>query len=215
VRGEDIAWPDPGWPRRGEVVHARAMRDVATVQRGVSYEAYLALEASSVLRHEWFDGVVYDMAGGTLDHSALCASVITALSVGLAGKPCRVFTSDARVRVRATGLATYPDAAVACGRIERDPDDANALANPLVLVEVLSDSTEDWDRGGKFAHYRRIPALRDYVIVSQRERLIEHHSRNEDGTWTMREHGPGETVTLRGVSAQLAVDAVYRDPMAG
>ena len=191
------------------------MRDAATVQRGISYAEYLVLETKGESRHEWLEGIVYAMAGGTLDHSGLCAAVITALSVGAAGRPCRVFTSDARVRVRATGLATYPDAAVACGRVERDPDDPNALVNPIVLVEVLSDSTEDWDRGGKFAHYRRIPALRDYLIVSQRERLIEHHVRNDDGTWTMREHGPGDRVALTGVSVHLAVDDVYRDPMAG
>ena len=190
------------------------MRDGAAVQHGVSFEAYLALEATSDARHEWLDGVVYDMAGGTLDHSGLCAAVIAALSNGLAGRPCRVFTSDARVRVLATGLVTYPDASVACGRVERDPKDANTLVNPVVLVEVLSDSTEDWDRGGKFAHYRRIPSLRDYVIVSQREPLIEHHVRNDNGTWTMHEHGPGDVVTLTGVPVRVAVDDVYRNPLA-
>ncbi len=190
------------------------MRDAAALQRGISYSEYLALEATGDARHEWFDGVVYAMAGGTLDHSALCASIITALSVALAAKPCRVFTSDARVRVKATGLATYPDASVACGRAERDPDDAHALVNPVVLVEVLSASTEDWDRGGKFAHYRRIPSLRDYLIVVQGNALIEHHRRNDDGSWTMRELRAGEVVTLAGVAATIAVDDVYRDPLA-
>lgn len=190
------------------------MRDAAALERGFSYGEYLALEASSDARHEWYDGVVYAMAGGTLDHSALCASMIAALSVALAGKPCRVFTSDGRVRVKATGLATYPDVSVACGRAERDPDDANALVNPVVLVEVLSDSTEDWDRGGKFAHYRRVPSLRDYLIVAQGEALIEHHSRNDDGSWTMRELRAGDVATLTGVSATIAVDDVYRDPFA-
>lgn len=190
------------------------MRDAAALQRGTSYAEYLVLEATGDARHEWFDGVVYAMAGGTLDHSALCASIITALSVALTAKPCRVFTSDARVRVKTTGLATYPDASVACGRAERDPDDAHALVNPVVLVEVLSESTEDWDRGGKFAHYRRIPSLRDYLIVAQGDALIEHHSRNDDGSWTMRELRAGDVVSLTGVAATIAVDDVYRDPLA-
>ena len=191
------------------------MRTAAAIDQGVSYADYLRLEATGDAKHEWLDGVVYAMAGGTLEHSALSASVIALLTLGLRGKPCRVFTSDARVRVQATGLGTYPDASVACGRIEHDADDPNGLANPLVLVEVLSDSTEDWDRGGKFAHYRRIPSLRDYVVVSQREQLIEHHSRNDDGTWTTRDLGPGEVLRLTGVDAGIAVDEVYRDPMVG
>lgn len=191
------------------------MRDAALVNRGISYAEYIAAEASSDRKHEWLNGVVYAMAGGTLDHSALAAAMIGLLTAALRGQPCRVFTSDARVRVRATGLSTYPDASVACGSIERDPEDPDALANPVVLVEVLSDSTEDWDRGGKFAHYRRIPSLRDYVIVAQRERLVEHHARNADGTWTMRDLGPGEVLRLTGAAVAIAVDELYRDPMAG
>ena len=191
------------------------MRTAAAIDQGVSYAEYLRLEATGAAKHEWLDGVVYAMAGGTLEHSALSASVITLLTLALRGKPCRVFTSDARVRVRATGLGTYPDASVACGSIEHDADDPDALANPLVLVEVLSDSTEDWDRGGKFAHYRRIPSLRDYVLVGQREPMLEHHSRNADGTWTTRDLGPGDVLRLTGVAAEIAVDEIYRDPMVG
>lgn len=201
------------WSPRA-AVHPRGVRDAAAIQRGVSHAEYLTLESASEERHEWLDGVVYAMAGGTLDHSALCAAVIAGLSAGLAGQRCRVYTSDARVRVLATGLATYPDASVVCGRVERDPDDAHAMTNPVVLVEVLSNSTEDWDRGGKFAHYRRIPSLRDYVLVAQTEPVIEHHARNADGTWTMRELRPGEALSLTGVEASLSVAEVFRDPLA-
>lgn len=191
------------------------MRSVAAIQQGVSYAEYLRLEAAGDAKHEWLDGVVYVMAGGTLEHSALAASIIALLTVALRGRPGRVFTSDARVRVRATGLGTYPDASVASGSIEHDPDDTDALANPLVLVEVLSDSTEDWDRGSKFAHYRRIPLLRDHVLIGQHESAVEHHHRNADGTWTTRDLGPGDVLRLTGVEAEIAVDEIYRDPMAG
>lgn len=191
------------------------MRMAAAIAHGVSYADYLRLEATGDAKHEWLDGVVYAMAGGTLEHSALSASVIASLTIALRGRPCRVFTSDARVRVRSTGLGTWPDASVACGSIEHDADDPNALANPLVLVEVLSDSTEDWDRGGKFAHYRRIPSLRDYVLVGQREPMVEHHFRNADGTWTTRDLGPGDVLRLTGVAAEITVEEIYRDPMAG
>lgn len=191
------------------------MREAAAVKRGLSYTEYLALEAASERKHEFVAGVVYAMAGGTLEHSALAASMIALLTAALRGRPCRVFTSDARVRVRATGLSTYPDASIACGRIERDPEDPDALANPVVLVEVLSDSTEDWDRGGKFAHYRRIPSLRDYVVVAQSEQLVEHHTRNADDTWTTRDLAAGDTLRLTGVDVAIALDEIYRDPMAG
>ncbi len=125
------------------------------------------------------------------------------------GRPEAVFTRTQRVRVLATGLCTYPDASVVCGRIERDPEDRNAIVNPVVLVEVLSDSTEAYDRNEKLAHYRRIPSLRDYLLVSQHERRVEHYQRNENGTWTLRDVGAGDAVTLSSIGCVVAVDAPY------
>ncbi len=124
--------------------------------------------------------------------------------------PCGVHTSDQKVRPHEGRFASYPDVAVVCGDVQTHPDDPNAILNPTVLVEVLSDSTEDWDRGGKFARYRKLPTLRDYVLVSQHERRVEVFSRRDDGVWELREAGEGERVPLASFAEPVEVDRVYR-----
>ena len=151
------------------------------------------------------------MAGGTPEHSALGVAVTRELSVQLEGTPCTTFNSDLRVRVMVTGLSTYPDAAVVCGQLERDPDEKNIVLNPVVLVEVTSDSTEAYDRGEKFEHYQRIPSLVEYVLVSHHERLIEVYRRKADGQWERLEaRASGSSVQLASISCELAVDRIYR-----
>lgn len=187
----------------------------------VTYAEYLALEENSGGKHEWLDGVVYDMAalgmaGGTPDHAGIMAAVAISLGVQLRGKRCRVFSADLKVRVRETGLSTYPDLSVVCGRLEIDPDDKNAATNPVLIVEVLSDSSEAYDRGEKFAHYRRIPSLQEYVLVSQRSPRIEVFRKNEAGKWVLAEEAvSGQTAPLASIACALSVDEVYTDPLAG
>lgn len=147
-----------------------------------TFAEYLALEGASHTRHEYLNGEIFAMAGGTIEHGALAANAIGELRGGLRGRPCRVLTADVRVRVLAIGLSTYLDVSVVCGSIELDPEGANTVVNPVAIVEVLSDRTEAYDRGEKFAHYRRIPSLRDYLLVSQHEPWIEHYRRNDDDT---------------------------------
>ena len=127
--------------------------------------------------------------------------------------PCRVYSSDVRVRVRATGMAAYPDLSVVCGRLETDPEDPLAITNPVVIVEILSDSTEARDRGVKAAHYRHLASLREYVLVSQYERRIEVQRRNEAGRWELFEYESGQAAELASVGCVLSVDEVYRDPL--
>jgi Uma2 family endonuclease len=185
----------------------------------VSYAEYLALEEKSLTKHEWLDGVIYDMealgiAGGPPDHAGLMGAIAITLGNQLRGKRCRVFPADLKIRVLATGLATYPDTSVVCGRLELDPGDKNAATNPVVLVEVLSDSSEGYDRGEKFAHYRRIPSLQEYVLVSQREPLIEVFRKNEAGKWVLAEEaGAGELAPLTSIGCTLSVDEVFADPL--
>jgi Uma2 family endonuclease len=180
----------------------------------VTYEEYLALEERSETKHEYVRGEVVAMAGGTPEHAALAAAMIAALSNALRGKPCRVYTSDLRVRVAATDMATYPDVAVVCGRLETAGDDRHASTTPIVLVEVLSPSTEAHDRGAKFAHYRHLPSLREYVLVSQSERRIEVHRRNESGRFELFESTAGSTFELASIGCVIAVDDIYADPLA-
>jgi Uma2 family endonuclease len=192
-----------------------------------TFAQYLALEAKSETKHEFVNGEIFAMvrndggdsqtpgpAGGTLEHGRLSANVIGELRNALAGRPCVVFTSDVRVRVMETGLGTYPDASVVCGRIERDPEDENTIVNPVVIVEVLSDSTESYDKNEKLAHYRQISALHDYLLVSQHERRIEHYRRNLDGTWTLRDARAVDSVRLDSIGCAISVEAVYHDPLA-
>lgn len=175
---------------------------------------YIGFERSSNVKHEYLDGVIYAMAGGTPEHAAIAANVIVAFGVSLAGRPCRVFSSDLRVRVLETGLETYPDVSVVCGHAEIDPADRNVVTNPVVVVEITSPSTEEYDRGEKLAHYQRIPSLREVVFVAHGERAIEVVRREENGEWTRHVARAGEQATVASLGCELAVDAVYRDPLA-
>jgi Uma2 family endonuclease len=153
------------------------------------------------------------MTGGTPEHAGLAAAFAAEVATALRGKACRVYSSNVRVRVLATGLATYADISVVCVRLETAPDDPDAIVNPVVLVEVLSDSTEAYDRGAKAAHYRRIPSLREYVLVSQREPLVEVQRRAEGGRWELLEARSGETIELASLGVGLAVSAIYANPL--
>ena len=172
-----------------------------------SYLEYRMLEEASSTKHEFLDGEIYALAGGTPLHAALGTAVATALSNQLAGSGCRVYSSDLRVRVTATGLATYPDVTVVCGTLETDPDDRNAAINPKVVVEVLSEGTEEYDRGEKLRHYQRVPSLEAVIIVSQAQRHIELWQRSDP--WTCSEARSGQSTTLRAVPCSLSVDAIY------
>ena len=131
-------------------------------------------------------GEIYGMAGGTPEHAAaLSAAVISALLTQLRGGPCRVYSSDLRVRVLATGLATYPDVTVVCGEAERDPESPTTIVNPRLVVEVLSDSTMDYDRGEKLQHYRQIPSLEGVVLVWHTQRRIDVWARGDRGLSAM------------------------------
>jgi Uma2 family endonuclease len=150
------------------------------------------------------------MAGGTPDHAALAAAVI-ALLRGKLPRGCRVFTSDLRVRVPATGLSTYPDAAVVCAKSARADDDPVAVVNLVVLVEVTSRSTEEYDRHEELRHYQHLPSVKDVLIVSHREPRITLVHRRDDGEWESSDHRSGASVAVASVGAHLAVDEVYRD----
>jgi Uma2 family endonuclease len=173
-----------------------------------TYAEYLALEEESSVRHEYLDGEIYAMAGGSPDHAALAAGLIGILR-GQLPPGCRVFTSGLRVRIAASGLSTYPDAAVICGRTMRSPDDPLAVTNPVLLVEVTSPSTEDYDRGEKLRHYTGLPSVREVLIVSHRVPELTLH-RREDTRWTSTTAGPGESLELASVAAHVSVDEVYR-----
>ena len=173
-----------------------------------TYADYLALEDFSPIRHEYLDGEIYAMAGGTPDHAIVAGSIIGILRELTRGT-CRIGTSDLRVRTP-SGLSTYPDGTVICGATERAPDDPNAVTNPLILIEITSNSTEDYDRGEKLQHYQSLPSLREILIVSHREPRITLYRREERG-WTSSEALAGGEVSLPSIGGVVRVDDVYRD----
>lgn len=176
-------------------------------------EEYVQLEGFSNHKHEFYDGQIWAMGGGTPEHARLPMALAFQLSSQLAGKPCTVYSSDLRVRVSATGLITYPDLSVFCQQPTPDFEDDLAQLNPTVLIEVTSRSSERYDRGAKFNHYKLIGTLREYVVVSHREHVLEVHRRASDGTWSLAERGvDGERVTLTSIGCVIDVAAVYARP---
>lgn len=180
----------------------------------VSFAEYLAIDRGGAIKHEYIRGVVHAMSGGSPEHARLAMAIGGDLRAQLAGKRCAVYSSDLRVRVLATGLATYPDVTVVCGKLEVDPEDDHSATNPVVIIEVTSPSTENYDRETKYAHYRRIRSLRAYVLVSQDERLVEVFTRNADESWTLRDVREG-VARLDDIGCTLEVEALYRNPLAG
>jgi len=181
-----------------------------------TFEDYLRVEEDSGLKHEFLDGRVWAMSGGTPAHAGIAANIMAALNVQLRGQRCRVFSSDLRIRVRTTELTTYPDVSVIGGQVELDADDrkGHTTTNPKVLVEVLSPSTERYDRGEKLTHYQRIATLEEIVLVAHDRREVEVVRRQADGAWTRHITTGDGVARLESVGCELALDEVYRDPLA-
>jgi Uma2 family endonuclease len=175
-----------------------------------TFKEYLLIEEMSGIKHEYFEGEIFAMAGGTPEHAALCASLIAKLVASTSGKPWVTYTSDLQIRVLATGLATYPDVAVVCGPLERDPESRTHCTNPTALFEVLSPATEKYDRTTKRQHYQQIESLRDYVILAQDRPYAEQWSRDERGAWTHRVIDAGGEIGLDSVGGSFPLGDLYR-----
>jgi Uma2 family endonuclease len=182
-----------------------------------TFDEYLLLEEIAEVKHEFLNGEVWAMAGGSPEHAAIIGNVTTLLNVQLRGQRCRVHSTELRVRAKATGLGTYPDVTVICGRLERDPDDRtwHTAINPRAIVEVLSPSTEEYDRGEKLSHYQTIPNVEEIVLVAHDRPEIEVVRREADGTWSRHIAGTGRSARLTSIACDLSVAEVYRDPLAG
>jgi Uma2 family endonuclease len=170
---------------------------------------YLALERSAREKSEYVNGHIYAMAGASRPHNLIVANIIGELRTRLRGRPCEAYVSDMRVKVQRTGMYTYPDVVALCGEPRLEDAELDTLLNPSVIVEVLSPSTESYDRGEKFAHYRRLDTLQEYVLVAQVRHRIEHFRREGDH-WVLTEiSDPGEELTLSSLGCTLAVADIY------
>jgi len=177
--------------------------------RQLSYADYLAAEARSVVRSQFFDGEIFAMAGGTPNHALLAANLVAAVHGALRGRPCRAYAESLRIYMPATGDAAYPDLSVICGPVQHDAADGDAAINPTLLVEVLSDSTEAFDRGDKFRRYRTLESLQAFLLVDQHERRLELFERQGDGTWRFQEVDAGDGLDIESLGVRLLVDEVY------
>lgn len=176
-----------------------------------TYADYVGVEVTSSTKHEFLDGEIYAMAGGSADHAALALETLRALSNAIGERPCRAFTSDLRIYVESAGLATFPDGSVICGPVQKHPPGPEETAlNPSVLLEVTSDSSEAYDTGAKLAFYKTIPSLRECIIVSHRERRITVHARGEGDAWQTRVAVTGGRVGVPSLQVELDVDQIYR-----
>jgi Uma2 family endonuclease len=172
---------------------------------------YLSFERGSDSKHEYFDGEIFAMVGASREHVLIVTQLVTMLNSQLADRPCEVYSNDMRLRVTPTGLYTYPDVMVVCGEPQFDDSTTDMLLNPNVIFEVLSDSTEQYDRKVKLQHYRTVPSLTDYVLVAQDAYRLTYHSRQSDGAWASREvEGAEATLILNSIGCKLELREIYR-----
>jgi Uma2 family endonuclease len=173
-------------------------------------EEYLALERQAQCKSEYYAGEIFAMVGASRWHNLIVANVIGELRSQLKGRPCTTYPSDMRVKVSPTGLYTYPDVTVVCGEALFEDNQQDTLLNPTLIVEVLSASTEAYDRGGKFAHYRKLPSLMEYVLITQTKPHIEHYLCQQDNRWLLSEvDSVQDTLHLPAIDCYLALAEVY------
>lgn len=173
-------------------------------------EEFLALEAKSESKHEFYRGEIFAMSGATAAHNRIEANCLGRLFQLLEGKPCQANTSNVMVKVKATSLMTYPDVSVACAPFERETAPIEVLLNPKVLLEVLSPSTEIYDRNTKFRQYQLIPSVEELVLIRQDEAAVEHYRRQSDDVWAMTTHlGLDATLVLASIECRLPLAQIY------
>ena len=174
-------------------------------------QEYLAKERKAEYKSEYYRGEMFAMAGASWEHTLIKDNTAYEARKQLVDSPCRVLTSDLRVKVDASGLYTYPDIIIVCDEPRFEDQMFDTLLNPRVLMEVLSDSTEKYDRGAKFKHYRQLPSLQEYVLIAQDEPLVERHVRQANGDWLMTEfRGLMQTLALTSVLVKIALTDIYR-----
>lgn len=180
-------------------------------KRLLTRDEYLAQERRADYKSEYYQGETFAMAGASREHNLIVGNLVGEMRNHLKERPCEVYPSDMRVKVSATGLYTYPDVTVVCGTPEFEDDHSDILLNPTVLVEVLSDSTEAYDRGAKSEQYRKLPSLAEYLLIAQDRVHVEHYVRQPDDGWLLREVAEADSsVALDSIPIVLLVPEIYR-----
>ena len=185
---------------------------VAQHDRLLTPEEYLAFERASAVKHEYVAGEIFAMTGAKEDHNLIVGNALSWIRPQLRGRGCRIYPSDMRVKVAALGLYTYPGLTVVCGPPQFEDQRRDTLLNPSLLIEVLSPSTERYDRGMKFRRYQLIPSFAEYLLIAQDRPRIEHFLRRVDGSWAQTTiKDPAATLTLPMIGCTLPLALVYED----
>jgi Uma2 family endonuclease len=170
---------------------------------------YLAMEQVADYKSEYYNGKIFAMSGGTADHSIIKVNLVVELGQHLRDNPCHLFNSDMRLFIKKSEMFTYPDAMVVCGKIEFAPKRNDAITNPVLIVEVLSESTRDYDRGAKFNFYKQIPTLQEYIVVESESAHVERYRRAGD-LWTIETYDDLEaTVHLESIPGTIPLKQIY------
>ena len=177
----------------------------------ITPEAYLEIERTSEIKHEYFDGEIFAMTGASLSHNRINRNIIQKMGIQLDGSSCEALASDMRVKIEGIEKYTYPDIAVVCGDIElEEKKGLDTLLNPIVIIEILSKSTEAYDRGTKFQHYQFISSLKEYILVSQHLCRIEQYVRRDAGKWIYSSYDEmGQSMTMASINCELLLSDVY------
>jgi Uma2 family endonuclease len=184
---------------------------VSTALKRITPQEYLIRERQASIKSEFYQGEIFAMGGGSANHSLIAANFVREAGNALKDKPCIVFNSDLRVQVQSTGLYTYPDATIVCGELLFDDDHRDTLLNPTVIVEVLSDSTEKYDRGKKSNHYRQIASLKELILIAQDRSHVERFTRQPNGDWLFHEQKElTADFELKSLGISIAISELYR-----
>jgi Uma2 family endonuclease len=171
---------------------------------------YLELERKAEYKSEFYQGEIFAMAGASRQHNRVKENLVGELFARLKGGPCQTFSSDQRVSIEALGLYTYPDIIIQCGKPVYDLADADTLTNPTAIIEILSPTTERYDRGAKFRHYQKLPSLIEYILVAQDEPVCERYVRQADGSWAMNfVVGLEDTLAFHSIPPKIPMADVY------
>lgn len=172
-------------------------------------EQYLAMERQASYKSEYINGGIFAMAGASREHNQIAFNIAGELHGQLKNRPCLAYVNDMRVKVNATGSYTYPDVAALCGEPQFEDERMDTLLNPSAIIEILSPSTEAYDRGDKFAHYRRLPSLVEYVLIAQDKVRVEHYIR-QDRRWVLTELDRLEDrLSLVSIGCEIALREIY------
>lgn len=183
----------------------------AALASNYSIEEYLQLEAESDIRHEYHNGEIFAMAGGTRNHGKLGGNIITRLTLIEENRPCTSFNGDVKIRIDSSNKFVYPEASVVCGQVKGSQHDPESITNPILIVEVLSDSTEAYDRGEKFRLYRSLPSFQEYILIDQKRPIVSIYRKKDDKIWEMEEVvGLDQVVSLRSLDAEIKMSDLYQ-----